>query len=302
MRKSTDEIVEFDATRVRPLPDQPRKRFKGIQELADSIAEAGQMAPGLVTMIDGVGPYDAQLVDGERRLRACRLAGVPFRAIVRPQASEADTFVASFAANFGKQDHDVIEIAEGLARMQAAGKTPTQLARITGRSITWVHQHLNLLKLHADVRAMMVSEDDEPPPLTFQLAQSLVPLSADDQVKLAKKVTRGDGMSVAAARRMILKFRSDAGDDDVYGGGVGRPRSIRSIESMLEAITDKVGVYIDMPGADFNRIVDGLDQREKKTLVEAIQDVRQNLADLADSIEERRTAANRTPRARRQTA
>jgi hypothetical protein len=40
--------LEFDPKRVRPLPDQPRKRFRGINELAASIAEVGQIAPGLV--------------------------------------------------------------------------------------------------------------------------------------------------------------------------------------------------------------------------------------------------------------
>lgn len=295
MRKSKDEIVEFDPDRVRPLPDQPRKRFRGIKELAASIAEVGQKAPGIVNMIEGLGPYDAQLVDGERRLRACAMAGVPFRAIVRPAVDAEATFVESFAANFGRQEHDVLEIAEGLARLLKGGKNAAQAARITGRSDTWVNQHLNLLKLHPDVRAMMVcgdgEDDEETPRVTFQLAQLLVPLDHKDQLALARRITRGDGMTLTAARRMILKFRSEAGEQGVYVGGGGRPRSIRTIESMLEQITDKVGIYVDMPGKEFNQLVDGIDQRTKRTLVEAIKDVSENLVALADAIEARRVAA-----------
>jgi ParB family chromosome partitioning protein len=97
-------VVEFDPQRVRPLPGQPRKRFRGIQELANSIDEIGQASPGIVTPIEGNSDYDAQLVDGERRLRACRMLNRPFVAQVRPAADDEEIFAASFGANFGKQD------------------------------------------------------------------------------------------------------------------------------------------------------------------------------------------------------
>lgn len=285
MRKSKDEIVEFDAARVRPLPDQPRKRFKGIKELAASIAEVGQMSPGLVTMIEGVGPFDAQLIDGERRLRACRQASLPFKAIVKKSGSEDDAFVASFAANFGKQDHDVIEISDGLARMQKSGKTVEQMARICGRSECWVYQHLNLQRLHPEVREMMVSENDDEPTLTSQLAQLLIPLEPEEQLRQARKVTSGDGMRVAEARRMILKVRSKS-EDSAYAGA-GRKRSILTIESLLEMIGDKIGVYLDMPGSEFNQIVDRIDHFAKRDLIKSIDKTAEDLTSLAEAIEGR---------------
>ena len=122
MGRRKSEIQEFNPRRVRPLPDQPRKRFTGIKELAASITEGGQAVPGIVTLVGDSPDFDCQLVDGERRLRACVLAGVEFRAEVRAGGSVEDIFVASFVANFGKQDHDCIEIAEGLSRMQRGGR------------------------------------------------------------------------------------------------------------------------------------------------------------------------------------
>ncbi len=79
--------------------------------------------------------FRRQLVDGERRLRACKIAGEQFRAeVVEGETDSEEIFARSFAANFGKQDHDPIEIAEGLSRLSAAGKTHEQIARIAGRS------------------------------------------------------------------------------------------------------------------------------------------------------------------------
>ncbi|HZY72959.1 MAG TPA: ParB/RepB/Spo0J family partition protein [Edaphobacter sp.] len=155
MGRSRTHVEEFDPQRVRPLPSQPRKRFTGIRELAESIKEAGQITPGIVTPITDDPKYDVQLVDGERRLRACKMAQIPFRAEVREGADPEALFAASFAANFGKQDHDAIEIAEALARIQKSGKTIEQMARLAGKSTTWVSQHLSLLKLHPWVQEML---------------------------------------------------------------------------------------------------------------------------------------------------
>lgn len=186
-------VRSFDPDRVKPLPGQPRKRFGGIKELAASISEVGQTCPGIVTLLVNDPKFDAQLVDGERRLRSCKLAGKRFRAEVRPAGDPEEVFVASFAANFGKQNHDVLEIAEGLARMQKAGKSVEQLARIAGKSQGWVYQHLGLLKLCPDVRAMLVCDPDQEdvkPALSFQLAMLLAPVP-EAQRRHRRKTAQG---------------------------------------------------------------------------------------------------------------
>lgn len=286
-------VEEFDPARVRPLPDQPRKRFRGIKELADSIFEVGQQTPGIVTPVSDDPKFDAQLIDGERRLRACRMAGVPFRAEVRAAATVEQSFVLSFAANFGKQDHDCIEIAEGLARMHRAGKTYEQLARIAGRSTQWVSAHMNLLSLHPDVRAMMIKEesrrDDESAPLTFALAQLLVPMAQERQLAAARKIVNWN-LSMAEARRYILKQRAKAGDRSAYVSKRGVQRSIETIGSILSDATNRFGVFLDMPGPDFNALVDAADTRATARLVEQIESVCEELSGLAEVIRGRLNA------------
>jgi ParB/RepB/Spo0J family partition protein len=285
MKKTTNHIFAFAADRVRPFADQPRKRFRGIKELAASIAEVGQISPGIVTPL-GDGDFDAQLIDGERRLRACRLAGVEFSAIVRPACSYEEAFASSFAANFGKQDHDVIEIAEGLQRMRKSGKTVEQLAKITGHSLCWVYQYLNVLDLHQDVRAMMVQDGDDAPTLTFTLAQMLVPLPAAEQMRLAKKVTAGN-LSMAGARRLILKRRSDSGEKDVYRVNNRRDRRVGTLASIVNDVDDKIGLYLDMPGADLNNLIDGMDNLDKRQLIEDIEELETTFSSIKEAIQSR---------------
>jgi len=277
-----EKTQSFDPSRVKPMPGQPRIRFKRIQELAASIKRVGQRSPGEVTLIEGDPNYDAQLVDGERRLRACQIAGVKFRAVVTEKVSDAETFRRSFAANFGKQDHDCIEIAGGLARLQDDGSTILEMAEIAGRSAAWVSQHLSLMKLHPDVRAMMASEDDEPPQLALMLGLLLVPLPQDEQLAMAKRITKGQGMSLAAARRMILRERAEAGDTKAYSSRMGR--SVSRIESICEDFGDRIGVYLDMPGPEFAALIDTVDHADKRRLVELLRDKASDLNVMADVV------------------
>lgn len=294
MSRKKTQVEEFDADRVRPLKGQPRKRFFGIRDLADSILEVGQSTPGIVTLVNDDPKYDAQLVDGERRLRACKLADVPFRAEIRPDGNAEDIFVASFAANFGKQDHDVLEIAEGLARMHRNGKTVEQLAKIAGKSVCWVIQYMHLLKLHPEVQAMLVSEkEDESPRLAFTVAQTLVQVPQDRQLKLARKITKGDGMKLSAARRFVLKERADAGDERAYTKNNGSKRSILTLETFMEDISNRIGVYLDMPGAEIVSLIDAIDHRAKRQLAESLEETASDLEALADTIKRRLPVASK---------
>lgn len=298
-RKAAATIEEFDPERVRPMPGQPRKRFSGINELAASIEEIGQASPGIVTLVTGDPKFDAQLVDGERRLRACRKLQRPFLARVTPHSDEETLFAASFGANFGRQDHDVVEVAQALARMQRSGRSIEQICRIAGKSDCWVYQHLNLLKLHADVLALMVpgddppdeADDDRPGLLSYQTAQLLVPLPESEQIRMARKIVN-NGMSVVAARRMVLNIRMQQGETNVQRGRLGPNRLFATLESVVESATDRLGVYVDMPGAELNRLIDGADARSRRLIIERVDDLVETLEALAEAVRSRLPKVN----------
>ena len=298
MKKRESRVEEFDPKRVRPLSDQPRTRFRGIKELAASIKEVGQQAPGSVIRLTGVPDFDVELIDGERRLRACIVAGVPFRAEVREVAGPKENqFTASFAANFGRQDHDVIEIAMALSRLQKMGKTIEQMARIAGRSTAWVVQHLSLLNLHPDVQALLIPADTESTDengwhvvtktrkhLTFSLALMLTSLTHELQNSLATRIVLSEE-SMASARRLIMRESRDAGISTQKTGKRVSRRRLLSVQKIVGVVEAQIGIFLDTPVADLRAIINEIDDTSKQATVDALYGLTDDLVSLADILE-----------------
>lgn len=299
--QTADAVVRtFDPKRVRPFPGQPRKRFWGINRLAASIKQIGQTTAGIVTLVDDDPNFDAQLIDGERRLRACDVAKVLFRAEVRPkdQVGNLDEqFAHSIAANFQKQDHDVVEIMEAIEKLRKQGKTLQEIANIFGKkSVGWVTQHLSLLKLDSRVLALMVphSDDDvddiivtdeeipdEPrrSRLTLQLGLLLVPFPQELQFPLASKII---DMTFAEARRTVLKAKRGAG---IKNESSRSPfDQFDSLHMLVITMADKLGVFVDMEGHEFNSILGSVGITDRTKLVKAMTTLRDNIDMLADSV------------------
>lgn len=186
----TQNVRPFDPKRVRPLPDQPRKRFTGIMKLGKSIQLIGQTTPGIVTLVTDDPNYDAQLIDGERRLRACVAINHPFEAVVKENAgSYFKQFLKSVAANFQRQDHNVIEIAHALKKAHdgengEVGLTIKELAALCGKSTTWVTQHLSLLKLSDEVQQLLIGEEeDDDADADTEVVEKTAEVSAEEVVQ-----------------------------------------------------------------------------------------------------------------------
>jgi ParB/RepB/Spo0J family partition protein len=114
-------VYRFDPKRIQTDELNPRKRFRRIAELAESIKATGQTTPGKVTRIEGDPKFDAKLIDGERRLRACLLADVPFEAYLDEQTiSPAKRLSLAVAANFNQSPHDRMEVAHALQNLKEA--------------------------------------------------------------------------------------------------------------------------------------------------------------------------------------
>ena len=139
----TGKILYLPAAQIRPNPGQPRKIFDpaGLQELAASIAEYGIVQPLTVRRRDGF----YELVAGERRLRAARMAGL-----------RAQSGMVALVENLQRRDLDYIEEAEGLARlMRLYGLSQEQAAQRVGKSQSAVANKLRLLRHSPQVLALL---------------------------------------------------------------------------------------------------------------------------------------------------
>jgi len=157
LENSVDEMV---ATNVLPLSEiipnkeQPRKTFDegALHELADSITQHGVLQPLLVRPLPE-GGY--QLVAGERRWRASRLAGLKEVPVVVKDLSDVETMEIAIIENLQREDLNPIEEAEGLqALIDRCGFTQDEVATSVGKSRPAIANSLRLLKLPPEVRDM----------------------------------------------------------------------------------------------------------------------------------------------------
>jgi ParB/RepB/Spo0J family partition protein len=286
--RDEDGALLLNPNRVKPFSENPRKVFRRVNELAHSIKICGQQQPGKVRLIVGDKNYDAELVDGERRLRACKIAGVKFRAY--PESGIANTddqFERSFIANFGKEDHDCLEIAHSIKRlMDKKNRSLQEIADMAGKSITWAYQHLNLLGLHPKVQEMLVAdEDQESARISFSLAQNLVKLPQDMQVRTANDIVKGK-MNQVRARRHVLQIGRTSGKL-IVSGRKGLNKSFASLMRMSENLSDSLGIYLDMSDKELTELFGVAPESAKAMLRERLVKFAEDLCQFIDVVEKK---------------
>lgn len=116
--------------------EQPRKKFQKIEELAQSIKELGQLQP-IIVNDDGKGGYVIE--QGERRYRACKLAGITtIRAVIKGKLGDADRILRQLAENVQRDDMTIIELANSIHALVFSGMTIRDVARKLGKKESYV--------------------------------------------------------------------------------------------------------------------------------------------------------------------
>lgn len=180
-------VVTLRLSEIEPNRDQPRKIFseEALNELADSIREHGVLQPLLVRPLPG-GSY--QLVAGERRWRASRMAGLQEVPVVIREMDEEQAMEIALIENLQREDLNAIEEATGYKQlMERYGMTQEQVAKRVGKSRPAIANALRLLNLPQKVMDM-VGEGEVSPGHARAL------LAFDDQdriVEVAQKVKTG---------------------------------------------------------------------------------------------------------------
>ena len=216
---SIEEIASTSAVKLKimdiePNRDQPRKIFDedALAELADSIAKHGVIQPLLVRpMPDG----SYQLVAGERRWRASRMAGLTEVPVVIKELSDDEAMALALIENLQREDLNAIEEAQGIkALMDTLSLTQDEAAERVGKSRPAVANALRLLKLPDSVIAL-VSDGTLSPGharalLGFKDEQDIIEtadliiekgLTVRDVEKLVKKRNKEPKAEKPAARR-----------------------------------------------------------------------------------------------------
>lgn len=141
----TGRVIFLPPQSIRPNPAQPRKVFdrQALQELAASVAQYGVLQP--ISVRRQAGGYE--LIAGERRLRAAKLAGLDEIPCIIMTLDEEQSGMLALVENLQRRDLDYIEEAQGIADlMQRYGLSQEQAARRIGKSQSAVANKLRLLR------------------------------------------------------------------------------------------------------------------------------------------------------------
>ena len=197
---TTSGSIEIPLARIRENPRQPRLRMDddGLTGLAESIRQHGVIQPVLVTeTIDGY-----QLVAGERRVRAARLAGLDrIPAIVR-QLADRDQLELALVENLQREDLDPIEAARAYRQLiDDFDFTQEELATRVGRARSTVANTLRLLELNSSVQDALVSGA-----ITEGHARAIGGLPTETQAHVVSAVIEDD-LSVRQTEELARRLR-----------------------------------------------------------------------------------------------
>lgn len=192
---STEKVKLVD---IVPNKDQPRKKFndESLSELADSILQHGVIQPLLVRPLSG-GTY--QLVAGERRWRASRMAGLKEVPVVIKDLTDEEASVIAMIENLQREDLNPIEEADGIKYLMIRyGLTQEEVSERVGKSRSAVANSLRLLKLPESiteyVRDSIISAGH---------AKSLLPLEDEEKmISLCNRII-AENLSVRETEKIV---------------------------------------------------------------------------------------------------
>ena len=203
----TGRVIFLPAKAIHPNPAQPRKIFReeALDELANSIRQHGILQPLSVRRVG----QRYELIAGERRLRAAKLAGLTDVPCIVMTMDDRESTTAAMIENLQRQDLDFIEEAQGIARlMELNALSQEQAARMLGKSQSAVANKLRLLKHSPQVLALLRQHG-----LTERHARALLKLPTEPEKIAAIGVISQTQMSVARTERYmeeLLQKKEDA--------------------------------------------------------------------------------------------
>ena len=231
---SADRVTEISTDSLQPGKYQPRTRMDAasLQELADSIKTQGVIQPILVRPV-GAGRYE--IIAGERRWRAARLAGLgAVPALVRAVADNTALAMA-LIENIQREDLNPLEQAQGIQRLVTEfNLTHERAAEMIGRSRSAVTNLLRLLTLAEPVRNLVLEGK-----LDMGHARALLVLTGIRQIEAARRIA-ARGLSVRETERLVARLMTGA------AGRNTRAITDRDVLRLQEELAQKLGTRVTL--------------------------------------------------------
>ncbi|NGX58100.1 MAG: putative chromosome-partitioning protein ParB [Chlamydiae bacterium] len=188
---TTEEIREVDISKISVNPYQPRRHFgkEEIEELADSIKSVGLIQPPVVRWCETRRYYE--LISGERRFRACHVAGLTKISVIVRDSDEFFSAEAALIENIQRVDLNSMEISRALQELKQFGLTQDDLAKRMGKKRSTIANYLRLLDLPIHVQQKLEQSE-----ISMGHAKAILSIERkEDQESLCKLII-SKGLSV----------------------------------------------------------------------------------------------------------
>lgn len=197
-------VQELHISNIHPNPNQPRRHFEesALQELADSIRQHGVLEPLIVRPVDG----SYEIVVGERRWRACQIAGVTVVPVLIRELSEREAMELALVENLQREDLNPMEEAEAYQRLlDEFGLTQEEVARRVGKERSTVANRLRLLGLRGRAREALVKGE-----ITAGHAKALLSLNSEFQRDSVVRRIMEEDLSVRQTEELVKRLQGRA--------------------------------------------------------------------------------------------
>jgi ParB family chromosome partitioning protein len=221
---------------------QPRKKFseEQLKELSESIRRNGVITPILVRPTNMPGRY--QIVAGERRWRASKLAGLSSLPVVVKEISDKESLEIALIENMQREDLSILEEAEGLRLLiEEYSYTQEQLAQAVAKSRSHVANLLRLLSLPGQVKKY-INEGK----LTMGHARALV--NSERAIEIAETVIK-EGFNVRQTEKLVSEFQETKSKKPKSKKNVSNDihEDLRGLE---EALSKNLGMKVKIEDGD----------------------------------------------------
>jgi len=200
-RQETDRVVGISVDSISPNPYQPRVQMdeEALKELAASIKEKGVFQP-IIVRSQGNDKYE--VIAGERRLRASRMAGLSEVPSIVKEVDDAEAMALAVTENIQREDLNVIELARAYSiLMNQFDLTQEQLAQAVGKSRPAVANTLRLLHLPQEIQEHVLSGK-----ISMGHARALLALTSENQqISVCGKVMES-ALSVRQTEKLVEKL------------------------------------------------------------------------------------------------
>ncbi len=206
--RGTSAINEVPIDHIHPNPDQPRRDFDNdsLAELARSVAEVGIIQP---ISLRSTGHDTYQIIAGERRYRAARMAGLATIPAYIREATDTELTEMALIENIQREDLNAIEIALTFKKLiEQYSLTQERLSERIGKNRATIANFLRLLRLPADVQLGLRDR-------VIDMGHARALLSLDDpslQLKIYELAVK-EGLSVRKVEELVKKYRENPAEE-----------------------------------------------------------------------------------------